>query len=76
MRLEEQGYEALAVGDKEKAFMLFHEMSYRSEWLGKYTQRWEAIDDYARCRIATAEVLDNAYEAEKAAVIRPGGRRM
>ena len=49
--------------------MLFHEMSYRSEWLGKYTQRWEAIDDYARCRIATAEVLDNAYEAEKAAVI-------
>ena len=69
LRLEEQGYEALAAGDKEKAFMLFHEMSYRSEWLGKYTQRWEAIDDYARCRIATAEVLDNAYEAEKAAVI-------
>ena len=44
-------------------------MSYISERLGKYTQRWEAIDDYARCRIATAEVLDNASEAEKAAVI-------
>ena len=69
LRLEEQGYEALAAGDKEKAFMLFHEMSYISERLGKYTQRWEAIDDYARCRIATAEVLDNASEAEKAAVI-------
>ncbi len=69
LQLEEQGHEALAAGDKEKAFMLFYEMSYKSERLGKYTQRWEAIDDYARCRIATAEVIDNASEAEKAAVI-------
>ena len=69
LRLEEQGYEALAAGDKEKAALLFMEMSRKSEQLGKYTQRWEAIDDYARGLIATAEVIDNASEAEKAAVI-------
>ena len=69
LQLEEQGYEALAAGDKEKAALLFMEMSRKSEQLGKYTQRWEAFDDYARSCIAAAEVTGFASEAEKAAVI-------
>ena len=69
LRLEEQGYEALAAGDKEKAALLFMEMIRMSEQLGKYTQRWEAFDDYARGCIAAAELTGFASEAEKAAVI-------
>ena len=69
LQLEEQGHEALAAGDKEKAALLFLEMSRKSEQLGKYTQRWEAFDDYARSCIAAAEVTGFASEAEKAAVI-------
>ena len=69
LRLEEQGCEALAAGDKEKAALLFMEMSRKSEQLGKYTQRWEAFDDYARGCIAAAELTGFASEAEKAAVI-------
>ena len=69
LRLEEQGHEALAAGDKEKAASLFMEMSRKSEQLGKYTQRWEAFDDYARGCIAAAELTGFASEAEKAAVI-------
>ena len=49
LRLEAQGREALASGDKEKAATLLMEMSRKSEQLGRYTQRWDAIDDYARC---------------------------
>ncbi len=69
LRLEEQGHEALAAGDKEKAALLFMEMSRKSEQLGKYTQRWEAFDDYARSCIAAAETTGFSSEAEKAAVI-------
>ena len=69
LRLEEQGHEALAAGDKEKAALLFMEMSHKSEQLGKYTQRWEVFDDYARGCIAAAELTGFASEAEKAAVI-------
>ena len=69
LRLEEQGHEALAAGDKEKAALLFMEMSRKSEQLGKYTQRWEAFDDYARGYIAAAELTGFSSEAEKAAVI-------
>ena len=69
LQLEEQGYEALLAGDKEKAALLFMEMSRKSEQLGKYTQRWEAFDDYARSCIAAAELTGFASEAEKAAVI-------
>ena len=45
------------------------EMSRKSDQLGKYTQRWEAFDDYARSCIAAAELTGFASEAEKAAVI-------
>ena len=69
LRLEEQGHEALAAGDKEKAALLFMEMSRKSERLGKYTQRWEAFDDYARSCIAAAETTGFASQAEKAGVI-------
>ncbi len=69
LQLEEQGHEALVAGDKEKAALLFLEMSRKSEQLGKYTQRWEAFDDYARSCIAAAELTGFASEAEKAAVI-------
>ena len=69
LRLEAQGREALAAGDKEKAATFFMEMSRKSEQLGKYTQRWDAIDDYARCCIAQAEVTDSPDMAEEAAGI-------
>ena len=69
LHLETQGHEALAAGDKEKAAMLFNEMSYKSEQLGKYTQRWEAIDDYARSLICIADVIDYYDGAIKAAEI-------
>ena len=69
LHLETQGYEALAAGDKEKAAMLFNEMSYKSEQLGKYTQRWDAIEDYARSLICIADVIDYYDGAIKAAEI-------
>jgi hypothetical protein len=69
LQLEAQGREAIAAGDKEKAAALFMEMSRKSEQLGKYTQRWDAIDDYARCCIAQAEVTDSPDMAEEAAGI-------
>ena len=69
LHLETQGHEALAAGDKEKAAMLFNEMSYKSEQLGKYTQRWDAIEDYARSLICIADVIDYYDGAIKAAEI-------
>ena len=62
-----KGHEALAVGDKEKAIYTFMEMGRKSEHLGKYTQRWDSIDDYARCCVALAEICDTAFSAEEAA---------
>ena len=67
--LEARGLEALAAGDKEKAMLLFWNMSRKSQELGKYTQRWDALDDYARSLILMAEVDEFANEAEEAAVI-------
>ena len=69
LRLEAQGHEALAAGDREKAGMFFMEMSHKSEQLGKYTQRWEAHDDYARCCIAMAEAFGLQNMAVEAAEI-------
>ena len=69
LHLETQGHEALAASDKEKAAMLFNEMSYKSEQLGKYTQRWDAIEDYARSLICIADVIDYYDGAIKAAEI-------
>ena len=67
--LEAQGHEALAAGEGEKAAKLFLEMSRKSEQMGKYTQRWDAIDDYARSCIAIAEVSASADHAVEAAGI-------
>ena len=69
LRLEAQANEALAAGDKENAIMLFMEMGRKSEQLGKYTQRWDAIDDYVRYCIAIADACDSAGSAEEAAKI-------
>jgi hypothetical protein len=69
LRLEALGREALASGDKDNAIMLFLEMSRKSKQLGKYTQRWEALDDYARSCIAIANMSDFANEAEDAAAL-------
>ena len=67
LQLEVKGHEVLAAGDKEKAIYTFMEMGRKSEQLGKYTQRWDSIDDYARCCIALAEVCDTVSSAEEAA---------
>ena len=69
LQLEVKGHEVLAAGDKEKAIYTFMEMGRKSEQLGKYTQRWDSIDDYARCCIALAEICDTAFSAEEAAEI-------
>ena len=69
LQLEAQAREAFDAGDRENAIMLLMEMSCKSEQLGRYTQRWDSIDDYARCRIAIAEVGDDANAAEEAAEI-------
>ena len=69
LELEARAGEAFAAGDKENAIMLFMEMSHKSEQLGKYTQRWDSIDDYARCCIALAEVGDHVNSAEEEAEI-------
>ena len=69
LQLEAQAHEAIAAGDAEKAVMLLAQMSSKSEQLGKYTQRWDAIDDYVRCCIAWSEVSNYADGAEEAAGI-------
>ena len=69
LRLEAQAGEAFAAGDRDNAIMLLMEMRLNSKKLGKYTQRWDAIDDYARCCIAMAEAGDDAGSAEEAAGI-------
>ena len=69
LRLEARAREVLAAGDRDSAIILLMELSRKAEQLGKYTQRWEAIDDYVRCCITIAEVCDNADDAEKAAGI-------
>ena len=69
LQLEAQAHEAIAAGDSEKAVMLLAQMSSKSEQLGKYTQRWDAIDDYVRCCIAWSEVSNYADGAEEAAEI-------
>lgn len=68
LRLETQGLELLAEGDRENAAWTFIEMSRKSRELGQYTQRWDAIDDYARSLIAVAESCyhdDSAVEAAR-----------
>ena len=69
LQLEAQAHEATTAGDAEKAVMLLAQMSSKSERLGKYTQRWDAIDDYVRCCIAWSEVSGFADGAEEAAGI-------
>lgn len=69
LQLEAQAHEAIAAGDTEKAVMLLAQMSSKSEQLGKYTQRWDAIDDYVRCCITWSEVSGYADGAEEAAGI-------
>ena len=69
LQLEAQAHEATTAGDAEKAVMLLAQMSSKSEQLGKYTQRWDAIDDYVRCCIAWSEVSNYADGAEEAAEI-------
>ena len=69
LQLEVQAREALEAGDKDNAIMPLMEMRRKSEQLGKYTQRWDSIDDYARCCIAMAEVGEDANSAEEAAKI-------
>ena len=69
LQLEAQAHEATTAGDTEKAVMLLVQMSSKSEQLGKYTQRWDAIDDYVRCCITWSEVSCYADGAEEAAGI-------
>ena len=83
LQLEAQAHEATTAGDAEKAVMLLAQMSSKSEQLGKYTQRWDAIDDYVRCCIAWSEVSNYADGAEEAAGIlrrlikaRPGRKNL
>ena len=64
--LETRGLQMLEEGDRENAAWTFIEMKRKSRELGQYTQRWDAIDDYARSLIALAEVScheDSAVEA-------------
>ena len=69
LRLETRGLEALEAGDKENGLTFFEEMSRKSEQLGKYTQRWDALDDYARSLIYLAEAHDFDRKALNAATI-------
>ena len=69
LQLEAQAGAAFASGGREKAIELLMEMSRKAKQLGKYTQRWDSIDDYARCCIAMAEAGDYSDSAEEAAEI-------
>ena len=71
LQLEAQAGEAFAAGERDDAIMLLMDMRRKSEQLGKYTQRWDAIDDFARCCVAIAEVCGDAgFAGEAAGILR------